>query len=507
MKQRLSMNTTSPALRLVRMAALTVAGLCFSAQAQAPLDIRIALVIGNSAYARAPLANPSNDARDMGQALRGFGFTVVELRDASREQMSAAIASMRTSLKGMQGVGMLYYAGHGMQLDWHNYMIPVDAKLSKPSDVAGQTIDVMNVLDAFKDAGNRMNILVLDACRDNPFAGAGSVKGLAQVDAPPGTFLAYATAPGNVALDGDEASSNGLYTGFLLAELKKPAAGIEDIFKRVRLQVRLKSEGRQIPWESTSLEEDFYFTPAKLAGKKRDPLDDAAFARETALWNQGKSASTSAGLIAYLQAYPSGLFSEIAQAKLDRMQKPGVTPQFKVDDTLANDTTTERFKVGDSYVYRVIDSRDSGPIPQRLVVTGIHDDVVEVNGGKRRFDLQGNPQSIGEHVWHDAQFFPAQYQVGKKWTLRAQIETDRHDDSVALEARVSAREKVVVAAGTFDVYRVDIAGLSLQGRRYAWTYWMNPKHGMPIKSSMTVSNPKGRVGKSVQTELMSMRSG
>jgi uncharacterized caspase-like protein len=490
------------------MVALAVAALCLPAQAQAPLDIRIALVIGNSAYALAPLANPANDARDMGQSLRALGFTVVELRDASREKMNAAITSVGASLKGRQGVGMLYYAGHGLQQDWHNYMVPVDAKLSRSSDVAGQTVDIMQVLDAFKGAGNRMNIVVLDACRDNPFGDTGSAKGLAQIDAPTGSFLAYATAPGNVASDGEGTTRNGLYTGFLLAELKKPSAGIEDIFKRVRLQVRLKSQGRQIPWESTSLEEDFYFTPGKLAGKKSDPLDDAAFARETEMWNQGKGANASAGLIAYLQAYPSGLFSEIAQAKLDRLQKPGVTPKFRVDDALANDTTTVRFKFGDAYDYRVTDSKDNqGPVAHHLVVTSIHDDVVEVNGGKRRFDLLGNPQSVREHVWRDVQFFPAQYQVGKKWTLRAQIETDRRDDSVTLEARVSGREKIVVAAGNFEVYRVEIAGVGLQGRRYAWTYWMNPKHGMPIKSSMTMTNPKGRVGRSVQTELTALRAG
>ena len=214
------------------LATLVVACLCWPVSAQAPLDIRMALVIGNSAYPSAPLVNPANDARAMGDTLRGLGFTVVELRDANKDQMAQAIATVGAALKGKQAVGMLYYAGHGLQLDWRNYMVPVNAILSKAADVPAQTVDVNSVIDAFKAAGNRMNILVLDACRDNPFAGTASGKGLAQLDAPSGTFLAYATAPGNVAEDGDVKSGNGLYTQFLLTELKKPESRIEDVFKQ-----------------------------------------------------------------------------------------------------------------------------------------------------------------------------------------------------------------------------------------------------------------------------------
>ena len=252
------LKSIGPVLRLGGVAgSLAVA----SVAAQAPLDIRVALIIGNSAYVGAPvLGNPANDARAMSEVLRSLGFSVVELRDGNRAQMAAAITRVRDSLKDKQGVGMLYYAGHGLQLDWHNYMVPVDARLKSATDVPIQTIDLSYVIEAFKGAGNRMNIVVLDACRDNPFAGStSSAKGLAQLDAPPGTFLAYATAPGNVAEDGDEKSGNGLYTQYLLQELKKPITKIEDVFKRVRLNVRKQSQGRQIPWESTSLEDDFFF--------------------------------------------------------------------------------------------------------------------------------------------------------------------------------------------------------------------------------------------------------
>lgn len=261
-----------------------VAAACvsFSTVAQAPLDVRVALVIGNAAYQNIPaLGNSTNDAKSMATVLRKLGFGVVEVVDGSKDQMGKAIDQMQTMLKGKQAVGMLYYAGHGLQLDWHNYMVPVDAKLNQAADVPKQTIDIENVIDTFKRSATRMNIIVLDACRDNPFAGkASSGKGLAQLDAPPGTYLAFATSPGNVAEDGDETSGNGLFTQFLLKELQKPAR-IEDVFKRVRLQVRQKSQGRQIPWDSSSLEDDFAFNDGvKHTFNPDDLLKEAQLAKD-----------------------------------------------------------------------------------------------------------------------------------------------------------------------------------------------------------------------------------
>ena len=266
--------TFKPLFTALRLVAISSALAVVSVSAQAPLDVRVALIIGNSAYpGDLALVNPANDAQAMADVLKRLGFNVIELRDGNKAQMSAAIAKVSDSLKGKQGVGMLYYAGHGLQLDWRNYMVPVDANLKTAADVIQQTIDLSNVIDIFKAAGNRMNIVVLDACRDNPFGGnTSSAKGLAQLDAPPSTFLAYATAPGNVAEDGDEKSTNGLYTQYLLQELKRPTAKIEDVFKRVRLNVRKQSNGRQIPWESTSLEDDFFFNDGVKYTIKPDEL-------------------------------------------------------------------------------------------------------------------------------------------------------------------------------------------------------------------------------------------
>ena len=500
------MSLTSPARALLASLALVL----WPAHAQAPADLRIALVIGNSAYAMGPLANPANDARAMSEVLRSLGFTVTELRDAPRAEMMAAVQAVGQSLRGKHGVGMLYYAGHGLQVDWHNYMVPVDARLASAADVPRQTVELDSVIAAFKAADNRMNIVVLDACRDNPFAGTASGKGLAQLDAPPGTFLAFATAPGNVADDGDPDGGNGLYTSYLLQELKKPQARIEDVFKRVRLAVRMKSKGRQIPWESTSLEEDFYFQPAGQLESQDAAVAQAQVDREAALWERTKSANTAASYAAYLAAHPSGHFSELAQARMDRLDKPAVVPQYRADDKLANDTTTERFRLGDYYRYSV-KARGvfADPNPKgfkEFRVTAIEDELVQVNDGKNTFDRLGNIQSRKEKHWRDAQFFPADYAVGKKWSLVASLETDMRNDVVNLQARVAERERITVPAGVFDVFRVEVGGKGQQGHRYTWTFWMNPKYGMPVKWVEARHNPKGRLGKEATHELIALEA-
>jgi len=235
-----------------------------------------ALVIGNSAYRVSPLANPANDARAMAAALKEIGFEVALALDLARAEMLAAARSYTDALERGKAVGLFYYAGHGMQLAWRNYLLPVDAVLKGPEDVPRACLDLNTVIEGISRAANPMNLIVLDACRENPFARDFRVeqKGLSQLDAPVDTLLAYATSPGNVASDG--AGANGLYTENLLREMRVPEAKIEDVFKRVRLAVRRASSGAQVPWESTSLEDDFWFIPP-IALKE---LSDAEAARE-----------------------------------------------------------------------------------------------------------------------------------------------------------------------------------------------------------------------------------
>jgi len=224
---------------------------------------RRALVIGNSKYRFGALRNPANDAQAIAAELKQTGFEVTLGVDLPRAQMLVAIDAYTKAVAQSKAVGLFYFAGHGVQLDWRNYLLPIDAALGKLEDIQAMCVDVNTVIEGIAKAANPMNVIVLDACRDNPFTQEGKAqqKGLSQLDAPADTLLAYATTPGNVASDG--AGSHGLYTEALLREILVPEAKIEDVFKRVRLAVRRGSNGVQIPWESTSLEGDFWFIPPK----------------------------------------------------------------------------------------------------------------------------------------------------------------------------------------------------------------------------------------------------
>lgn len=500
-----------------------------SATAQAPLDIRVALVIGNSAYAApAALVNPANDAAAMSGTLKTLGFTVVEVKDGTRSQMKEAVAGVRDRLKGKQGIGMLYYAGHGLQLDWRNYMVPVDAKLNAPADVPAQAIDVETVIEAFKAAGNRMNIVVLDACRDSPFPRA--AKGLAPLDAPTGTFLAYATAPGNVAEDGDVGTGNGLYTGYLVKELQKPATRIEDVFKRVRMQVRQKSQGRQIPWESTSLEEDFYFNDgvkytfrpedlqriAAEARQKEEQLKreaeqakererqqaaqkaleqlkaaeaerlkelelaaaqareverlkrlsaeqarEQALRTETAEWVKIKDSRNADDLYEFLKKFPSGSMSEMARFQLERLAKAQITAQPDKAGVVPLAPGADRFRVGDTFVFRGKDLYGKS-ISRRYNVTGIDGEHVQVNGGDILWDHMGNLVRNGRHdgVRIPArQAIPAELQLNKKWRSAYMMTyPNGRKNHVYYDYRIVGMETVTVGAGTFTVYKVEGLG-------------------------------------------------
>jgi hypothetical protein len=290
-----------------------------SAESELSALPRTALVIGNTRYAEAPLKNPVNDAKAIGAELQGLGFKVDLLLDAGRTQMANSIQAFGGALARVKGVGLFYYAGHGAQLAWRNYLIPVDAEIEKLEDMRDKTVELNSVLQGLIKAANPMNVIILDACRDNPFGTKVPTeqKGLSQFDAPPGSLLAYATSPGNTAADGEGA--NGLYTENLLRELETPSAKIEDVFKRVRLAVRRRSEGRQIPWESTSLEEDFYFRPPKQARKLSEEELEKQIEEELGGWEKIKDSKDPAPIEEYLRRYPSGKFSELAQFRLNRL--------------------------------------------------------------------------------------------------------------------------------------------------------------------------------------------
>ncbi|MEO8442038.1 MAG: caspase family protein, partial [Betaproteobacteria bacterium] len=274
---------------------------------------RFALVFGNGKYPTVPLKNAPNDAKAIADQLKRMGFDVTIKLDATRSEMVETIRAFGSTLQKQKGVGLFYFAGHGAQLAWRNYLIPVDAQIKNAAEIDAQAVDMDMLLESMTRAKNPMNLIILDACRDNPFGGDVQMqqKGLSQVDAPPGTLLAYATAPGNTAADG--LGANGLYTENVLKEMQAPAAKLEDIFKRVRLNVRLQSKGQQIPWESTSLEQDFYFRPPKDLKNLSLTETEQQFQDEFAVWEGIQDSTEPAPLEDYLRRYPSGKFSEFAQ--------------------------------------------------------------------------------------------------------------------------------------------------------------------------------------------------
>lgn len=221
---------------------------------------RLALVIGNSTYKTSPLINPANDARAMAIKLQQLGFTVIKKENADREEMMSAVRDFGNQLKN-GGVGLFYYAGHGIQSKGVNYLVPVDSNINSEDELSTRAYNANEVLEKMDSAKNRINMVILDACRDNPFARSfrSGSRGLASVDTPSGTLIAYATAPGSTASDGSGA--NGLYTEQLLTAMSEPGLKMEEVFKHVRANVMERSGGKQNPWEMSSVIGDFYFNP------------------------------------------------------------------------------------------------------------------------------------------------------------------------------------------------------------------------------------------------------
>lgn len=288
------------------------------AQQGSKTDRRVALVVGNGAYKDSPLLNPVNDARAMAQTLRNLQFEVLYGENLSQNDMKRNIRAFGEKIRN-GGVGLFYYAGHGIQIRGTNYLIPVGATIVSEEEVEYESVDVGLVLAQMSAARNQLNIVILDACRNNPFARSfrSAEKGLASIDAPSGTLLAYATAPGSVASDGE--GENGLYTQELLKNMRLPGASIEQVFKQVRIGVQDKTQGKQVPWESSSLVGDFYFSvvgPVSVTVNNALPtakVDPAAI--ELSYWETIKNSTDAEDFKSYLAKYPNGQFADLARRR------------------------------------------------------------------------------------------------------------------------------------------------------------------------------------------------
>jgi hypothetical protein len=296
----------------------------------AEAERRFALVIGNNAYRGAPLTGPIRDAHAMADALTELGFKVASLEDVDRATMINAIKRFVAELGNSESVGLFYFAGHGAQSMGKNFLIPVDAEIHGESDIEPQSVDLQYMLDKFGDMQSGMNILILDACRDNPFASPGVRRssGLAAIDGPPGTLVAFAAAPGHVALEKTDA--NGIYTKNVLANIRTPGLPVEEVFKRVRSGVLAETGKQQVPWENTSLVRDFYFQgTAPGSGFKAVGIDSEAEA-----WANVESSKNLYDFIGFLRRFPESRYQADLLARINAILiklKPA-PPQLRADE-------------------------------------------------------------------------------------------------------------------------------------------------------------------------------
>ena len=344
----MSARATASVLALAATLALLIAAGVRAQSAPAPAnELRTALVIGNASYETAPLRNPRNDAEDMAKTLRALGFQVKMVQDATLRQMIEAINAFGDEIK-KGGVGLFYFAGHGVQSKGRNFLIPVKVTLAKEADLEFEAVDVGRVLGAMDEAGNRVNLVILDACRDNPFNRVvkAPARGLAQIEAAQGTYIAFATSPGLVALDGT--GRNGLYTGALLSNLNSGDSDIDKVFRRVNRDVAEMTRNKQVPWVSSSLNSDFQFRLPQIATAKPAvpvpapagpaPAPTPSGARGTpdlsehdrAFWDQVKDSKNPDELSAYLEQYPKGLYAPLARARLRALTEAKAPPAVAV---------------------------------------------------------------------------------------------------------------------------------------------------------------------------------
>jgi formylglycine-generating enzyme required for sulfatase activity len=285
-------------------------------------EMRVALIIGNSSYRTAPLANPANDAADLAHALERKGFRVLVRENVSERGLKEAVETFAGYLK-KGGVGLFFFAGHGIQLKEQNFLLPIDLGFDSEADIAFKSISAEYVLSRMAEAGNRVNIVILDACRNNPFQQSrrSVSRGLGVMNVgrnEKGTFIAYATSPGATAADGE--GRNGMYTKYLLQSLDAEDSDIDKVFGRVRSGVVQETKGDQVPWISSSIIGQFYFDPRQdQAAARRPPpvltakpeADQIPVStrydpgQEKAFWERIKDSKIGADFKTYLERFPS----------------------------------------------------------------------------------------------------------------------------------------------------------------------------------------------------------
>lgn len=528
-----------------------------------------ALVIGNSDYDGMALPNPVNDAKAMSDLLGRAGFTIDSHLNVPRAEMMKAMDRFaQTILSSDTKLAVLYYAGHGVQLDWRNYLVPVDATVDKRDDIQKKCVDLNNLLAQISKIKDKTFIIILDACRDDPFGKKyrPEAKGLSQFDAPVGSLLAYATSPGKVASDGS--GKNGLYTENLVRELSAPNVRLEDALKRVRLGVRLASDGEQIPWETTSLESDVFLFGG--AASKMSTADiDRAVEEEIADWGRIKSSTNVDDWAAYLRKYPNGRFAELAQNRLNRLLPPkesvAATPPAKAPAESSKPTAQKgapaqavtaataapggasasagtnpnairlgpglpvptlwvpsknpysagryplgrKFTVGDQATWRFADLHTNVETSTRVTTVTRVDlaaDQVEFNNGAMMMDTMGNLISRGDTKFNaPVVMSPSEFQLGKRWRASNERLFNGQTEIVIYDVHIAAVERIRIPAGEFDTFRIEANGFNLARQgKLKDTFWMVPGINVLLRRDSLVWGPRGEYRTAERQELVEL---
>jgi Caspase domain len=295
--------------------------------ALAQTEQRVALVIGNGNYVNFNrLKNPASDATAVATTLRGVGFQVIEQENLTRRTMIQAIRSFTDKLSP-GGIALLFYAGHGIQSQGANYLLPTDAVLAVEDDLKYEAIDLQDILNKLGDARVRLSLVILDACRDNPFkAFRTTVHGLAPIDPPRGTIIAYSTSPGKVAADGSGANS--VYTAELIRAIQQPGWKLMEVFEHVAESVERETNNAQTPWINSSFRGDFYFIgPTTVL----PPAPASLATPEIVFWQSIAASTNPTDFEAYLQQYPQGSFALLAKARIASLRPTVSVPSPPAD--------------------------------------------------------------------------------------------------------------------------------------------------------------------------------
>jgi hypothetical protein len=548
------------------------AALCCDAGRAAAMDnaSKVCLIVGNSAYPHMQLRNPVNDARAMSELFTAAGFSVDFQQDVKLDSFKEAVNRFGETVQHPNTkLAVFYYAGHGVQLEWRNYLLPVDAQVSNADELKARCMDLGLVLGKFLNAKDKTYVVFLDACRNDPFGSSyrPAQAGLSQFDAPVGSLLAYSTAPGSVAFDGQ--GKNGLYTLNLVRELTRRDAQLEDALKRVRLNVRLESRGLQIPWESTSLESDVY-----IFDDERKPLSDAeleeSVKEDLATWERIKSSHDTQDWIGYLRAFPNGRFAEIAQVRLTRLLATQASASVAASAPAAAQTTVPAtsvaagpvasavpvapvaprppmtqlaeapaivvepgapppelarpsgnpfsagtyplgrvFSVGDEALFRTIEiltGLEKSRYGIRITKVDLDADRIEGNDGQWVFDSMGNA-SIAPGIIRSvpAQLAPAEFEIGKRWNAAW---TERNGRTYELNLRIVAREIVRASEVEFFAFRVECRGLSTGRSSFArmeQRHWYVPGMNFPVARENLNRAVNTHLISAERTELVALR--